>query len=73
MNDGPSPTRRHHPWTMVLIVALSLVLAIAFFYMTEHRRDFEADRVTDAASKIDGAADKLGDAVREMANRFDHD
>lgn len=59
------------PALIILLVVLALILAVGFFYMTEVRRDRQAEQVTEAAGKLDGAADRLGDAARDAAKRFD--
>lgn len=68
-NDGPRDPARSH-WAMILIVAMALILAVGFFYMTEQRRDRRADQITDAAGNLSGAADRLSDAARDATNRF---
>lgn len=51
------------------LVALALVLAIGFFYLTnEGRDDRRADAVTRAADSVDRAASRAGDAAQNAAN-----
>lgn len=51
------------------LVALALILAIGFFYMTNERRgDAEADKVTQAAGAVDDAAKVVGEAARNAAD-----
>jgi hypothetical protein len=55
-------------------VALALLLAIAFFYLTnDHRADRQADKVTQAASSVDDAARVVGEAARNAADRLRND
>jgi hypothetical protein len=69
--DRPCP--RPRPWLFAFLIGAALLLAIGFFYMTEVRRERVADKVTDAATKVDRAADNLDKAAREAINRFDED
>ena len=51
------------------LVALALVLAIGFFYLTnDGRDDRRADAVTKAADSVDKAASRAGEAARDAAN-----
>lgn len=51
------------------VVALALILAIAFFYMTnERRQDRQADKVTRAAGAVDDAARIVGEAAHNAAD-----
>jgi methyl-accepting chemotaxis protein len=56
------------------VVALALLLAIAFFYLTnDHRADRQADKVTQAASSVDDATRVVGEAARNAADRLRND
>lgn len=51
------------------LVALALILAIAFFYMTnERRQERQADKVTKAAGAVDDAAQIVSEAARNAAD-----
>lgn len=50
-----------------LLVAIALILAIGFFYLTKDRDDRRADTVTQAVGSIDSAAHVVGDAARNAA------
>ncbi|MFC3442005.1 hypothetical protein ACFOKF_12580 [Sphingobium rhizovicinum] len=51
------------------LVALALILAIGFFYLTNDRReDRQADAVTEAAGSVDDAARVVGDAAKNAAD-----
>jgi hypothetical protein len=53
------------------IVALALVLAIGFFFMTAERRDdARTEAVTGAAQSVDEAARAVGDAAKDAANKL---
>ena len=53
------------------LVAIALILAIGFFYLTEHRRnDRRADAVTGAAQSVDDAARVMEEAARNAADRL---
>lgn len=56
------------------LVAIALILAIAFFYMTNERRgDRQADKVTQAAGSVDDAAKVVGEAARNAADTLRND
>lgn len=70
----PSDTGRPHGSGLVfLLVALALILAIGFFYLSKERSDREADRMTQAANSVDDAARVVGDAARNAADSFRKD
>jgi hypothetical protein len=53
------------------LVALALILAIAFFYLTNDSRDDRpAEAVTSAAGSVDDAARGIGDATRDAAENL---
>lgn len=56
------------------IVALALILAIGFFYLTDDGRngrdDRKAEEVTRAAASIDNAAQAVGTAAKNAADGF---
>ena len=54
---------------ILALVAIALILAISFFYLTnERRQDRQADAVTDAAASADNAVQAMGDAARNAAD-----
>ena len=56
------------------LVALALILAIGFFYLTNDRReDRAADAVTKAAGSVDDAARVVGDAAKNAADTLRND
>ena len=56
---------------LLALVAIALMLAIGFFYLTEHRRnDRRADAVTGAAQSVDDAARVMEEAARNAADRL---
>ncbi|WP_022681196.1 hypothetical protein [Sphingobium bisphenolivorans] len=52
------------------LVAIALILAIAFFYVTKDRGDNRADTVTNAAESADSAARVVGDAAKNAADEL---
>lgn len=50
------------------LVALALVLAIGFFYITKDRNERPADALTQAAEAPDSAARVVGNAARNAAD-----
>ncbi|MEC3911712.1 hypothetical protein U5A82_14925 [Sphingobium sp. CR2-8] len=77
--DGRPPhisvvRRPHGNGVVFALVALALVLAIAFFYLTNERRgDRQAYKVTQAAGSIDDAARVVSDAAQNAADKFRND
>lgn len=56
------------------LVALALLLAIGFFYLTNDRReDRAAEAVTQAAGSVDDAARIVGDAAKNAADKLRND
>jgi len=69
--DGPSGQRRSlfGSGTTFLLVAIALILAIAFFYLTKDKRDDRrADAVTQAAESVDNATASIGSAAQNAAS-----
>ena len=69
--EPPKPPRQPHPNSGVVLglVALALVLAVGFFYLTnDDRRDRRADAVTQAAASADEAGQAMGDAAQNAAD-----
>ena len=65
---GASPRRSRGSLIIFLLVAIALVLAIGFFYMTKERDANRADALTQAAGSVDSAAQVVGDAARNAAD-----
>ncbi|EQB30682.1 hypothetical protein [Sphingobium ummariense] len=56
------------------MIAVALLLAIAFFYLTHHRRDDRAaDDLTQAASSADNAVISISDAAKNAADTMRKD
>jgi len=62
------PPRSRGSGIIFALIALALVLAIGFFYMTKERQREPADAVTDAAASVDSAANVIGSAARNAAD-----
>lgn len=63
------PMRSRGSSVVFALVALALILAIAFFYLTnERRQDRQADKLTEAAGAVDDAAGVVGDAAKNAAD-----
>lgn len=54
-----------------VLVALALILAIGFFYMTKDREPDQGRALTEAVESADSAARVVGDAAQNAADRFD--
>jgi len=52
------------------LVAIALILAISFFYLTKEREDKAGRVVTEAAESADSAARVVGNAAQDAANRL---
>lgn len=66
--------RSHGSGVTFALVALALILAIAFFYLTnEQRDDRRADKVTQAAGSVDDAARVVSDAAHNAADALRND
>lgn len=61
--------RSHGSAIVFAVVALALLLAIIFFYLTnDWRQDRRADKLTEAAGAFDDAAAVVGDAAKNAAD-----
>ncbi|WP_176596013.1 MULTISPECIES: hypothetical protein [Sphingobium] len=68
------PGRSRGSLIIFALVAIALVLAIGFFYMTKERNDSRADALTEAAGSVDSAAHVVGDAAKNAADTLrNHD
>ncbi|APL93696.1 hypothetical protein EWH08_02915 [Sphingobium indicum] len=71
---APLPGRSRGSLIIFLLVAMALLLAIGFFYMTKDRDDRRADALTQAAGSLDSAAHVVGNAARSAADTLrNHD
>ena len=52
------------------LVAIALILAIGFFYLTKERESGPDTVVTDAAESVDSAATVVGDAAQKAADQL---
>ena len=52
------------------LVAIALILAITFFYLTKEREEKESRVITEAAESADSAARVVGNAAQDAANRL---
>lgn len=52
------------------LIALALLVAVAFFYLTKDRHDRSADVMTHAAASVDRAAIAMGDAAGNAAKNL---
>ncbi|MBY2927352.1 hypothetical protein FIM10_01475 [Sphingomonadales bacterium 56] len=50
------------------LVAIALILAIGFFYLTKEREDRESRVITDAAESADSAARVIENAAQDAAS-----
>ena len=53
-----------------VLIAIALILAISFFYLTKDRENEQGQAVTEAAESVDSAARVVGDAAQDAANRL---
>lgn len=67
--EGEDRCRSHGRRISFALVAIALILAVGFYYLTsEKRRDRPAESVTKAAASVDNAARVVGDAARDAAD-----
>lgn len=66
------PMRYPHANSVIFgLIAIALILAIGFFYLTNDRRgNRQADAVTGAAKSVDDAARVMEEAARNAADRL---
>lgn len=70
----PQGERSRGNGVVFALVALALILAIGFFYLTNEKRgDWQADAMTKAAGSIDDAAKVVGDAAKNAADKLRND
>lgn len=67
MSDPPLAQRRRGSGIIFLLVAIALILAVGFFYLTKDREDNQPNVVTQAESD-DSAARVVGNAAKDAAN-----
>jgi uncharacterized protein HemX len=68
------PGRSRGSLIIFILVAMALVLAIGFFYMTKDRNERPADAVMQAVETPDSAAQMVGDAAMNAADTLrNHD
>lgn len=72
--DIPVVNRQAGSAIIFAIIALALLLAVGFFYLTGDRDDDRpADTVTQAAGSLDDAARSVGDAAKNAAHSLRKD
>jgi hypothetical protein len=73
-SHSPAPEPSRGSGVIFVVVALALILAIGFFYLTNDRRDDrQADAITGAAGSVDNAARVIGDAAKNAADNLRND
>ncbi|QPI74328.1 hypothetical protein IZV00_07040 [Sphingobium sp. Cam5-1] len=66
-------TQRSRGSTVIFaIVAIALILAIGFFYLTKERENRVGDTLIEAADSPDSAAHVIGDAAQNEAARLNN-
>lgn len=71
IDEGPRIERSRGSGLIFALVAIALILAIGFFYLTKDREDDQSRVVTEAAESVDSAARVVGDAAQNAADSFD--
>ncbi|WP_313805709.1 hypothetical protein [Sphingobium sp.] len=75
-SDEPDAISRRSRGSLIIfvLVAIALILAIGFFYITKDRNDRRADAPTQAGESADSAAYVVGDAAKNAADALrNHD
>ena len=71
--DPMIETQRSRGSTVIFaIVAIALILAIGFFYLTKERENRVGDTLIEAADSPDSAAHVIGDAAQNEAARLNN-
>lgn len=71
--DQMIETQRSRGSTVIFaIVAIALILAIGFFYLTKERENRVGDTLIEAADSPDSAAHVVGDAAQNEAARLNN-
>ncbi|GLV25013.1 hypothetical protein [Sphingobium sp. Cam5-1] len=71
--DQMIETQRSRGSTVIFaIVAIALILAIGFFYLTKERENRVGDTLIEAADSPDSAAHVIGDAAQNEAARLNN-
>lgn len=71
VDDRPLNCQRRRSGMVFVIVALALLLAIGFFFLTnQHREDAQSRAITDAAESVDNAARSVGDAAQRAIDKL---
>jgi len=55
-----------------VLIAMALILAIGFFYLTKDRESDHGRALTEAADSADSAARLVGDAAQNAADQLDN-
>lgn len=71
MDDRPLNCQRRRGGMVFVIIALALLLAIGFFFLTNQRReDAQSRAITNAAETVDDAARSVGDAAQRAMDKL---
>ncbi|WP_336970309.1 hypothetical protein [Sphingobium aromaticiconvertens] len=71
VDDRPLNCQRRRGGMVFVIIALALLLAIGFFFLTNQRReDAQSRAITDAAETVDNAARSVGDAAQRAMDKL---
>lgn len=70
--DSAEPVSGRSRGSLIIfvLVAIALILAIGFFYMTKDQNDRPADALTTTAESADSAAHVVGNAAKSAADRL---
>nr|WP_150290419.1 hypothetical protein [Sphingobium estronivorans] len=68
--NGPFPVAGRSRGSMIIfvLVAIALILAIGFFYITKERSDRRADAASEAVESPDSAARLVSNAAKNAAD-----
>lgn len=70
--EGPDMQTTRGSGLIFVLIAMALILAISFFYLTKDRNSDQGRAVTEAADTADSAARLVGDAAQNAADRLDN-
>ena len=71
VDDRPLNCHRRRGGMVFVIVAMALLLAIGFFFLTNQRReDAQSRAITDAAETVDNGIRSIGDAAQSAMEKL---
>ncbi|NIJ16172.1 hypothetical protein [Sphingobium vermicomposti] len=70
VHDASEPADARGSGLIFFLIAIALILAIGFFYLTKDRENEQGRNVTEAAASADDAVRLVGDAADNAAGQL---